>query len=76
MAIAGEANPIFRPVTMSDHGSDGEVECKDNDGKVSGKRITIQLKSWNSCLRTRKGDGSGLGKDEGGRQKDEVRHFE
>jgi GTPase SAR1 family protein/DNA-directed RNA polymerase subunit RPC12/RpoP len=58
MAIAGEANQIFRPVTMFDHGIDGEVEFKDNDGKASGKRIYIQLKSGNSCLRTRKGDGS------------------
>jgi hypothetical protein len=47
MAIAGEANQIFRPVTMFDHGIDGEVEFKDNDGKASGKRITIQLKSGN-----------------------------
>ena len=43
---------------MSDHGIDGEVEFKDNDGKASGKRIYIQLKSGNSYLRTRKGDGS------------------
>ncbi len=58
MAIAGEANQIFRPVTMFDHGIDGEVEFKDDDGKASGKRIYIQLKSGNSYLRTRKGDGS------------------
>ena len=58
MAIAGEANQIFRPVTMFDHGIDGEVEFKDNDGKASGKKIYIQLKSGNSYLRTRKGDGS------------------
>ncbi|MGB8170541.1 MAG: DUF4365 domain-containing protein, partial [Chthoniobacteraceae bacterium] len=58
MAIAGEANQIFRPVTMFDYGIDGEVEFKDNDGKASGKRIYIQLKSGNSYLRTRKGDGS------------------
>ena len=57
-AIAGEANQIFRPVTMFDHGIDGEVEFKDNDGNASGKRIYIQLKSGNSYLRTRKGDGS------------------
>jgi hypothetical protein len=43
---------------MFDHGIDGEVEFKDNDGKASGKRIYIQLKSGNSYLRTRKGDGS------------------
>lgn len=58
MAIAGEANQIFRPVTMFDHGIDGEVEFKDNDGKASGQRIYIQLKSGNSYLRTRKKDGS------------------
>jgi small GTP-binding protein len=57
MAIAGEANQIFRPVTMFDHGIDGEVEFKDDDGKASGKRIYIQLKSGNSYLRTRKKDG-------------------
>lgn len=58
MAIAGEANQIFRPVTMFDHGIDGEVEFKDNDGKASGKRIYVQLKSGNSYLRTRKTDGT------------------
>ena len=31
---------------------------KDNDGKASGKRIYVQLKSGNSYLRTRKSDGS------------------
>ncbi len=58
MAIAGEANQIFRPVMMFDHGIDGEVEFKDDDGNASGKRIYIQLKSGNSYLRKRKGDGS------------------
>ena len=58
MAIAGEANQIFRPVTMFDHGIDGEVEFKDNHGNASGRRVYIQLKSGNSYLRTRKGDGS------------------
>jgi len=54
-ASAGEANQIFRPVTMFDHGIDGEVECKDDDGKASGKRIYIQLKSGNSYLRNPQG---------------------
>ena len=58
MAIAGEANQIFRPVTMFDYGIDGEVEFKDDDGKASGKKIYIQLKSGNSYLRTRQSDGS------------------
>lgn len=57
MAVAGEANQIFRPATMFDYGIDGEVEFKDNDGKASGKRIYIQLKSGNSYLRTRQSDG-------------------
>jgi hypothetical protein len=43
---------------MFDFGIDGEVEFKDNDGRASGKRIYIQLKSGNSYLRTRKSDGS------------------
>ncbi len=57
MAIAGEANQIFRELTKFDYGIDGEVEFKDNDGKASGKRIYIQLKSGNSYVRTRKSDG-------------------
>lgn len=57
MAVCGEANQIFRPVTMFDHGIDGEVEFKDNDGKASGKKIYVQLKSGNSYLRTRRRDG-------------------
>jgi WD40 repeat protein/GTPase SAR1 family protein len=58
MAIAGEANQIFRPTTMFDYGIDGEIEFKDDNGEASGKRIYIQLKSGNSYLRTRKSDGS------------------
>lgn len=57
MAVCGEANQIFRPVTMFDHGIDGEVEFKDNDGRASGQRIYVQLKSGNSYLRTRQRDG-------------------
>jgi WD40 repeat protein len=57
MAVCGEANQIFRPVTMFDHGIDGEVEFKDNDGHASGKKIYVQLKSGNSYLRTRQRDG-------------------
>ncbi len=57
MAVCGEANQIFRPVTMFDHGIDGEVEFKDNDGQASGKKIYVQLKSGDSYLRTRQRDG-------------------
>lgn len=57
MAVCGEANQIFRPVTMFDYGIDGEVEFKDNDGRASGRKIYVQLKSGNSYLRTRRSDG-------------------
>ena len=57
MAICGEANQVFRPVSMFDYGIDGEVEFKDNDGQPSGKKIYVQLKSWNYCQRTRRIDG-------------------
>jgi WD40 repeat protein len=57
-AITGEANQIFRELTKFDYGIDGEVEFKDNDGKASGKKIYVQLKSGNSYLRRRKDDGS------------------
>ncbi|MCP3956942.1 MAG: TIR domain-containing protein [bacterium] len=58
MAVCGEANQIFRPVTMFDYGIDGEVEFKDDDGKASGKKIYVQLKSGDSFLRHRKRDDS------------------
>jgi len=58
LAVTGEANQIFRPAPMLDYGIDGEVEFKDNNGRASGKKIYVQLKSGNSYLRTRKSDGS------------------
>ncbi|HEV7507823.1 MAG TPA: TIR domain-containing protein [Thermoanaerobaculia bacterium] len=57
MAVCGEANQIFRTVSMFDHGIDGEVEFKDDDGVARGKKIYVQLKSGNSYLRTRQRDG-------------------
>jgi GTPase SAR1 family protein/DNA-directed RNA polymerase subunit RPC12/RpoP len=56
MAICGEANQIFRPVTMWDYGIDGEVEFKGGDGQASGRKVYVQLKSGGSYLRRRKGD--------------------
>ena len=56
MAICGEANQIFRPVTMFDYGIDGEVEFKGDDGQASGRKTYVQLKSGASYLRTRKSD--------------------
>jgi WD40 repeat protein len=58
MATCGEANQIFRELTKFDYGIDGEVEFKDNDGRASGRKIYVQLKSGNSYLRTRKSDGN------------------
>lgn len=56
-AITGEANQIFRVLTQFDFGIDGEIEFKDDDGRASGKKIYVQLKSGNSYLRMRKSDG-------------------
>jgi GTPase SAR1 family protein len=58
MAIAGEANQVFRLGALAEHGIDGEVEFKDNDGKLSGKKIYVQLKSADYYGRTRKADES------------------
>ena len=56
-ATAGEAGQIFRPTTNSDWGIDGEIEFKNDEGKASGKRVYLQLKSGDSYLHTRKADG-------------------
>ncbi|NTW53848.1 MAG: TIR domain-containing protein [Chlorobaculum sp.] len=57
MATCGEANQVFRPTIMFDFGIDGEVEFRDDDGRPSGKKIYVQLKSGNSYLRKRRSDG-------------------
>ncbi len=56
--IAGEAGQIYRGYTNSDHGIDGEIEFKDREGKASGKRLYLQLKSGDSYLKKRKRDGA------------------
>lgn len=57
MAICGEANQVFRQLSMSDYGIDGEVEFKDNNGRPSGKKIYVQLKSRNSYVLKRRSKG-------------------
>ena len=57
MAVCGEADQIFRLVTRFDDGIDGEVEFKDDDGRASGRKIYLQIKSGNFYLRTRWRDG-------------------
>jgi hypothetical protein len=55
-AIAGEAGQIYRGITNSDHGIDGEIEFKDDQGRASGQRLYLQLKSGDSYLSQRKRD--------------------
>jgi small GTP-binding protein len=57
-AIAGEAGQIYRQYSNSDHGIDGEIEFKDSEGKASGQRLYLQLKSGDSYLFTRQSDGA------------------
>jgi hypothetical protein len=37
--IAAEAGQIYRGYTNSDHGIDGEIEFKDDQGRASGMRL-------------------------------------
>ena len=55
-AVAGEAGQIYRQYSNSDYGIDGEIEFKDYDGKASGKKVYLQLKSGDSYLQKRKKD--------------------
>jgi len=56
--IAAEAGQIYRGYTNSDHGIDGEIEFKGNDGRATGKRLYLQLKSGDSYLTKRRRDGA------------------
>ena len=57
-AIVAEAGQIYRGYTNSDHGIDGEIEFKDDEGRASGKRLYVQLKSGDSYLKKRQRDGA------------------
>ena len=56
--IVAEAGQIYRGYTNSDHGIDGEIEFKDDQGRASGKRLYVQLKSGDSYLKKRERDGA------------------
>jgi small GTP-binding protein len=56
-AIANEAGQIWRPTNVADWGIDGEFEFKDHEGRASGQRVYLHLKSGNSYLEARKKDG-------------------
>ena len=53
VALAGQ---IFREVTVSDHGIDGEIEFKDDNNNATGYKLYLQLKSGDSHLNKRKND--------------------
>ncbi len=54
--ITAEAGQIYRGYANSDHGIDGEIEFKDDEGRATGKRLYLQLKSGDSYLTPRKRD--------------------
>ncbi|MGZ8248876.1 MAG: DUF4365 domain-containing protein, partial [Methylomagnum sp.] len=55
VALAGQ---ICREKTVSDHGIDMEIEFKNNAYEATGQMLFLQLKSGDSYLRKRKGDGA------------------
>ncbi|MGE0882135.1 MAG: TIR domain-containing protein [Blastocatellales bacterium] len=57
-SITAEAGQIYRGYTNSDHGIDGEIEFKDDQGRATGKRLYLQLKSGDSYLTKRQRDGA------------------
>lgn len=57
-AIVGTSGHIFRPVYVADWGIDGEIEFKDGEGKATGRRVYVQLKSGDSYLIRRASDGN------------------
>ncbi len=55
--LVAQAGHIFRPTSNSDWGIDGEIEFKDGTGRANGQRVYVQLKSGDSHLVRRSGDG-------------------
>ncbi len=55
VALAGQ---LCREFAVSDHGIDMEIEFKSDDGKATGKKVYLQLKSGDSYLSQRKRDGA------------------
>jgi Domain of unknown function (DUF4365) len=44
-SIAAEAGQIYRGYASSDHGIDGEIEFKDDQGNATGNRLYLRLRS-------------------------------
>jgi small GTP-binding protein len=55
VALAGQ---LSREFSVSDHGIDMEIEFKSDTGEATGRKLYLQLKSGDSYLRQRKGDGA------------------
>ena len=55
--IVSSAGHFFREVLKYDEGIDGEIEFRNKNGRGSGNRVYLQLKSGDSYLRRRKRDG-------------------
>ncbi|MBZ5571676.1 MAG: TIR domain-containing protein [Acidobacteriia bacterium] len=58
ISTAALAGQISREFNVSDHGIDMEIEFKNEAGEATGKKLYLQLKSGDSYLRERKGDGA------------------
>lgn len=52
--IVSSAGHFFREVLKYDEGIDGEIEFRDEDGRASGRRVYLQLKSGDSHLELQK----------------------
>jgi len=55
VALAGQ---ISREFNVSDHGIDMEIEFKSDEGRATGRKLYLQLKSGDSYLRKRRRDGA------------------
>jgi hypothetical protein len=55
--IVSEAGHFFREVLKYDEGIDAEIEFRNEEGRGTGRRVYLQLKSGNSYLRKRRRDG-------------------
>jgi small GTP-binding protein len=67
VSLAGQ---ISRELTVSDHGIDMEIEFKADDGKATGRKVYLQLKSGDSYLKKRKSDGAEIFKIDKARHAD------
>ena len=52
------ADQISREFKVSDQGIDMEIEFNDDTHEATGAKLTLQLKSGDSCTGKRRGDGA------------------